>query len=122
MYLILEFAKETKVGNKQDKLLQKEVPNIVLLMNEQLLKTKIQTSENARQKQIAQAQLNDFMFAMFQQSGVSTRLTENIGIQFIDLETSFFQITSDSSVINGSEIEEEEEDEQVSVNDFVSRI
>ena len=122
MYLILEFAKETKVGNKQDKLLQKEVPNIVLLMNKQLLKTKIQTSENARQKQIAQAQLNDFMFAMFQQSGVSTRLTENIGIQFIDLETSFFQITSDSSVINGSEIEEEEEDEQVSVNDFVSRI
>ena len=107
MYLILEFAKETKVGNKQDKLLQKEVPNIVLLMNKQLLKTKIQTSENARQKQIAQAQLNDFMFAMFQQSGVSTRLTENIGIQFIDLETSFFQITSDSSVINGSEIEEE---------------
>ena len=122
MYLILEFAKETKVGNKQDKLLQKEVPNIVLLMNKQLLKTKIQTSENARQKQIAQAQLNDFMFAMFQQSGVSTRLTENIGIQFIDLETSFFQITSDSSVINGSEIEEEEKDEQVSVNDFVSRI
>ena len=57
------------------------------------------------------------MYAMFQQSGISTRLTEEIGIQFIDLETSCFQLTSDSSVINGSEIHEEVEDEEVSIND-----
>lgn len=48
MYLVVTFANETKVAGKQDKLLQKQVPNIVLLMNKQLLKKKLQTSENER--------------------------------------------------------------------------
>ena len=41
MYLVVAFANETKVAGKQDKLLQKQVPNIVLLMNKQLLKKKL---------------------------------------------------------------------------------
>lgn len=48
MYLVVAFANETKVAGKQDKLLQKQVPNIVLLMNKQLLKKKLQTTENER--------------------------------------------------------------------------
>ena len=88
VYLIRRFAVENKNAEVRDPILGKEVPNLVFLQNQKLLKEalkdKLELDKREKKNLILQAQKTEYMHNMLRQIGIADLLDEQIGTQFID--------------------------------------
>ena len=86
--MISRFAVENKNAEVKDPILGKNVPNLVFLQNQKLLKEalkdKLELDKREKKNLILQAQKTEYMYDMLRQIGIADHLDEQIGTQFID--------------------------------------
>ena len=89
MYLIIKFSADKLVEERQDPCLGRNVPVIVYIQNQKLIKdaVKNELTMNAQKKKaiIAQAQRNEYMYAILKENGIAVRTDEQIGIEFFEM-------------------------------------
>ena len=90
LYLILRFTKRSQKGTERDSVLGREVPSILFIQNQQLLKETYKTTLALESLEFAhiraKAEANEFMYYKLKENGLLKRIDENIGIEFLDLD------------------------------------
>ena len=90
LYLIQRFIKQSTSASVsvKDPILDRDVPNIVLLQNQKLVseavKDKLQSDQDRKDQLRLRAQMNDFMYKLLREEGLNAQLDEVIGGEFID--------------------------------------
>ena len=73
----------------EDDILDKKVPVIVFIQNKKLLKdavkNELEMDKDEREKLKAQAQMNEYLYSVLKDMGVSVKMDEKIGMEFLEM-------------------------------------
>ena len=73
----------------EDDILDKKVPVIVFIQNKKLLKdavkNELEMDKGEREKLKAQAQMNEYLYSVLKDMGVSVKMDEKIGMEFLEM-------------------------------------
>ena len=98
--LIIKFISEKPRINIKDNLLGKKVPSIVFIQNQKLItdafKEGLERDEIKMNEIRARAQINEHIYMMLKESGISMKVDEDIGMQFVEVT----QITQRASLVS----------------------
>ena len=89
LFMIGRLSRESRNSETFDPILGRKVPSIVFIQNQKLLqeslKRKLDLDEFEKKFIYQSAESNETVHRMLREVGVSTRLDEDIGIEFIDM-------------------------------------
>ena len=93
LYVVVSLTSKEANMDMKDTILGRRVPQIVYINNLRLLKKSVEREKDKlahdalkRQELRACAQMNEFMFAMLRKNDISSRIIENIGSIFFNME------------------------------------
>ena len=98
IYLLFRFTREKQYMMK-DSVLGRDVPSIVFINNQRLIREscvlRMEHESDELVELKAQAEINEFLYRQLKNSGITSRLGEEIGIEFTEL----YKSTSNASLV-----------------------
>ena len=90
LYLILRFTKASLQATGKDLVLEREVPSILFIQNQQLIretyKNKLTLESDHLEKMREIAEVNEFLYYKLREEGLTSQIDEDIGIEFLNLD------------------------------------
>ena len=90
LYLVIRFTKASLQTTGKDLVLQRDVPSILFIQNQQLIremyrsKLALESEELEKIREIAE--VNEFLYYKLREEGLTQQIDEDIGIEFLNLD------------------------------------